>query len=359
MRVDARRSDPVVSARTRRLLLLALVVLVVASVHRLWLAPPPLRVHEIEGRTMGTTYSVLVAAVLDAEDGARAVRAIEDELERTSALMSSWIEESELSRFNRLGSDAPFAASPETLEVFRIARAVSERSGGAFDVTVGPLVRAWGFGPGDASVPLSAPGPGELARLRERVGWRNIEIGESTLRKREPRLEADLSAVAKGWGVDRVSAALTGLGLTDHLVEIGGEIRARGSKPGGAPWRIAIERPDPGTRDALEIVELRDVAMATSGDYRNYYELDGERISHTIDPRTGRPVRHRLASVTVVHESAAWADAWATALDVLGPDAGPALARAEGLTALFVVRDGEAFRSQATGGFDSLRAELD
>ena len=246
--------------------------------------------------------------------------------------MSNWRQDSELSRFNRSAADVDFVASSATIEVFRIARHVSERSGGAFDVTVGPLVRAWGFGPG--TDPTAAPDPpqaAELEAMRAFTGWDGIEIADGVLRKRDARLECDLSAVAKGWGVDRVSGALAELGFADHLVELGGEVRASGTKPGDRPWRIAIERPDPASRDALEILDLRDVAIATSGDYRNYYERDGQRISHTIDPRRGRPVRHTLASVTVAHSSTAWADAWATALNVLGPEEGPALARAEGL----------------------------
>ena len=356
MRVDSRRADPVVSPRVRRLLLLALVVLVALSVHRLWLAPDPVRIQEFVGETMGTTYSIKVAGGLDADDLSVIRRAIGAELSRVDRLMSNWREDSELSRFNAHASVERFDVSPDLAEVLEISRSVSERSEGAFDVTVAPLVRAWGFGP--AEEPLTSPPSSELDALRAHVGWALVEVEEQTLRKRDPAVEVDLSAVAKGWGVDRVSAALAGIGFTDHLVEIGGELRASGRRPDGSIWRVAVERPGSPRREIFEVVELDARGMATSGDYRNYYELDGVRISHAIDPRDGRPIRHRLASVTVIHASAAWADAWATALNVLGPEAGLAVSEREGLAALFITRSADVgFDSRATPAFDSLRVE--
>jgi thiamine biosynthesis lipoprotein len=165
-----------------------------------------------------------------------------------------------------------------------------------------------------------------------------------------------LSAIAKGYAVDQVADALRGLGYGDFLIELGGEVRAQGRRPDGAFWRVAIERPDSALRAVFEVVPLRDFALATSGDYRDYYELGGRRISHTIDPRTGRPVEHALASVSVLHPDAVHADALATALTVLGPEAGYALAEREGLAAYFIVRRKEGgFSSFATPAFERER----
>ena len=332
--------------RAKLLLPIFLVVLVVLSVHRLTcadLAAP----HEFAGPTMGTTWTVkLVAPSLGRQDRARIAEAIEVQLQRVNALMSTYDPESELSRFNRHGSGEPFPVSRETLEVFRIARAVSELSDGAFDVTVGPLVEAWGFGE-TGRVP-SPPSQSELGELRERIGYRRvtIELDAARLRKAHPETVCDLSAIAKGYAVDRVAEALGALGYTDFLVEVGGELRASGRRPDGDPWRVAIEAPDPAARRANAVVELRDLAMATSGDYRNFYESEGRWISHLIDPRTGRPIDHGLASVTVLHRDAVWADALATALVVLGPEEGWRVAEREGLAAHFIVR-------RPDGGFDA------
>jgi len=177
------------------------------------------------------------------------------------------------------------------------------------------------------------------------------------LRKDHPELAITLSAIAPGYAADRISDRLLALGFPHHLVDVGGEFRARGDSQDG-PWRLGIERPD-GPADARvvhEVVVLRDAALATSGDYRNYREQDGRRISHTIDPRTGRPIAHTLASVTVITDTAARADAFATALNVLGPDDGLAVAEREQLAALFLVRDGDGFTARATAAFTALRA---
>ena len=191
--------------------------------------------------------------------------------------------------------------------------------------------------------------------MRPLVGFERIEIDPSagTLTKTLAGVTCDLSAIAKGYAVDRVAAALRELGHGDFLVEVGGEVRAQGRRPDGSFWRVAIETPDSNARSVFEVVSLHDLALATSGDYRNYYEVDGRRISHTIDPRTGHPIEHALASVSVLHSDAVHADALATALDVLGPEAGYALAQREGLAAYFIVRreDGS-FAPRATPAFE-------
>ncbi|MCK6504269.1 FAD:protein FMN transferase [Myxococcota bacterium] len=315
----------------------------------LWLrrppeAPPPppdpattgLR---LSGLTMGTTWH---ATVSGPADGARAHQAVQAALDAVDARMSTYKPESELSVLNRAPGGQDLPVSPELAQVLAIALEVGRESGGTFDVTVKSLVDAWGFGPPDA--PSQAPPEEQLARMRLLVGPDQLRLdpAASTVRKASDGVQVDLSAVAKGHGVDRAFEALAALGYADLMVEVGGEVRARGQNPDGQPWRVGVERPD-GDGGVLQAVALPDGAMATSGDYRNYREVDGQRISHTIDPRTGRPITHGLASVSVLQPSCAWADAWATALNVLGPVDGPALAQAQGLPALFVVRQGTSF----------------
>lgn len=331
-------------------LALSCLVLLVVSYHRLRMPAGddgPLR---IEGETMGTTYSVLVARPFTpALDTARS--AVEAALKRVNGLMSTYDADSELSRFNRHGSE-PFPAAPETIAVFSMARRVSELSAGAFDVTVAPLVALWGFGAGAADEE-TPPEPHELRSAMQLVGWSQIAIDDQRRELTKPSgVKCDLSAIAKGFAVDEVARALDALGARAYLVEIGGELKAKGEKAPDLRWRAGVERPDPHARNVHSTVLLRDVALATSGDYRNYYERDGQRISHTIDPRTGTPVKHRLASVSVMHADAAMADAWATALNVAGPDQGRKLAVDNDLRAYFIVRSGSGgFDTFTTGGF--------
>jgi thiamine biosynthesis lipoprotein len=329
------------SGRAKRLLPLFLIVLVGLTCWRFQHAPSQ-TIHEFRGETMGTTYTVKIAAEeIESASRKQIKAAVQQELERVDSLMSTYDPESELSKFNRIGAGIPFVISPETLEVFLEAQRVSEMSAGAFDVTVGPLVDAWGFGPGEFSQEL--PDPAALERLRESVGFKNIQIDRSlrTLTKTKPAMVCDLSALAKGYGVDRVAEALSALHFNDYLVEVGGELRASGQKVDGSQWRVAVEKPDSRKSQTVKLIYLNNLSMATSGDYRNYFEKDGIRYSHTIDPRTALPIRHTLASVTVFHREAMAADALATAFNVLGPDEGMALAEKHDLAVLFVLREAE------------------
>ena len=320
----------------------------------------------ITGATMGTTFTVTVVSGAGAgrararpadaspehEPGRPTVEAdrepdqpavaaeVRRVLERIEARMSHYRPASEVSRFNAARTTEPRPMSRETLGVLAEALAVSRVSGGAFDVTVGPLVDAWGFGPPGRAP--AAPDETSLAALRARVGFDLLELdaAAATLRKRNEDVVVDLSAIAKGYAVDAVSSLLADRGYGNHLVEIGGELRGAGTNEEGAPWRVAVERPVPGAPAAQRIVPLTDAALATSGDYRNFYDLDGRPVSHTIDPRTGRPVTHRLRSVSVIAERCSPADARSTALNVLGPEAGYALAVEQGWAALFVTDDG-------------------
>jgi thiamine biosynthesis lipoprotein len=305
---------------------------------------------------MGTTYSVLLGgAEPSPAERQRLASIAAGTLARIDGLMSTYKAESELSRFNRFASRQAFVVSAETLEVFRAARQVSELTGGAFDVTVAPLVDAWGFGAAPRAP--APPSESELARLGEQVGYRLVEIDPAarTLRKANPAVRCDLSAIAKGYAVDQVASALLEAGRDSFLVEVGGDLRGRGRRADGAAWQVAIERPQDLARSLFRVVALADRALATSGDYRNFYEQDGKRYSHLIDPRSGRPIAHAVASVSVAHANATWADALATGLAVLGPEQGLALAESKGLAALFILHTaGGGLESRATTAFRAL-----
>jgi FAD:protein FMN transferase len=307
------------------------------------------RVVELSGPSMGTTWKLKIAPgprEFSSMDRAGVDAAVRDTLTRIEALMSTWDPESELSRFNRSTSTEPMPVAPETFEVFRWAVTLSEETGGVLDPTVSPVVEAWGFGA--AREPGSQPpGADRLRALLDATGMRHLQLdpGGRWVRKRRPDVRCDFSALAPGYAADRLVILLANRGITDFLVDVGGELAARGQNGQGAPWQVAVERPREGRRHIARLVPLRDLAIATSGDYRNYREVDGSRVSHIIDPRTGRPIAHRLASATVIDRLGVRADALATALMVLGPEEGQALAERLDLAALLIVRN-------AGGGFD-------
>jgi thiamine biosynthesis lipoprotein len=304
--------------------------------------------HVFSGPTMGSLYHVTVEEDLTDMEQARVRSVIDERLAHVERLFSTYDSASDVSRFNRHASVQPFAVGREVVEVLVLAREVSERSGGALDVTVAPLVDAWGFGPVDRDGAI--PGEATLAELLPLVGYERLVIDEAagTVAKLDPAVRIDLSALGQGYAVDAVAAALTNLGLTNFLVELSGELKAAGTRRDGTLWRVGIEAPAAGIADLWGAVELAGEGISTSGDYLNYLEIDGVRYSHLVDPRTGRPVRMLGAAVSVVHESAAVADAWDTALAVLGPDAGYELAEREGLAALFLTRAGDGFEARVT-----------
>ncbi len=331
------------------------VAFVLAGLHAC--SEPPRDTLRLTGATMGTRYNITWLDG-DGQPEPEAVHAgVEEVLEEVNASMSTWREDSEISRFNRSTPGEWFALSEDFSAVFTMARSVSRASGGAYDVTVGPLVNLWGFGAAGTGPEMgdTVPAPEEITGLMGQVGESRLDFDATrpALRKTVP-MSVDFSSIAKGYGVDRVAEYLEGLGIDRYLVEIGGEIRVRGMSPRGDYWRIAIEKPVAGERAVEEAVTLIDAAVATSGDYRNYFEVEGVRYSHTIDPRTGAPVRHELVSVTVVHPSATLADAWATALTVLGPEQALQTALNEDLAVYLISRDGDDFVAESTPGMDRL-----
>jgi thiamine biosynthesis lipoprotein len=300
---------------------------------------------------MGTRYNVSIVG--GDEAGALRLQGLIDEaLAELCRQMSTYDPASELSRFNASESDEWFPVSKETASVVKSALELAEASGGKYDPTIGPLANLWGFGPqGKRDGP---PTDEEIAAAKELVDYRQLEarLDPPALRKLKPGVFVELSSIAPGHGADVISDLLLAEGIESSMVDIGGEVRARGLKPGGKPWRIGVERADspiavdttPSDRQSSplqRVVELRDKAVATSGDYRNFFESGGVRYSHTLDPQTGRPVTHDLATVTVLAETGRDADGLATALLALGPEAGYDWAIQRRVAALFVRRTAE------------------
>ena len=305
------------------------------------------------GTTMGTTFSVKIP-VLPANVESKELKGhIEQIIDGVNRKMSTYLEDSELSRFNQNQSIDWIPVSPEILEVIAEAQQISYLSNGAYDITIGPLVNLWGFGPSDSD--RNVPDAMLIEELRQKTGSKFLEFRRepSALRKKIASLYLDLSSLAKGYAVDRVAAYLVSLGIKDFLVEIGGELKANGRKHDGKYWRVAVEKPDPAQRSIEQILELNNIAVATSGDYRNFFDQDGQRYSHTIDPRTGKPVTHRLASVTVLSNTTMRADALATAFMVLGHEAGMKIAEREKIPVLFINQTGQGFSKIQSSQFPS------
>jgi len=302
---------------------------------------------------MGTVYNAKVVLPEPAETDLASLQAlIEAELEDVNARMSTYRPDSELSRFNAHHSTKPFPVSPATLEVFQLAQEISASTNGAFDITVGPLVNAWGFGP--KALPENPLTDEEIQALMTHTGFNKIQVDPValTIRKEDPAIYCDLSAIAKGYAVDRVCAALENAGFNDYMVEVGGEVRTNGLNGEGLSWRIGIVKPDPFGADVQIVVPLSGWAMATSGDYRNFYERNGVRYSHTIDSRTGRPITHNLASVSVIDKECAVADGYATGLMVMGPEEAMRWAQKNDVIAFFIIREQDGkFRDIPTKAF--------
>ncbi len=288
------------------------------------------------GNTMGTTYRVKWLSN-QGTDASQEIRAgIDDQLEDVNRKMSTYLPDSELSRFNRSSGGAWFAVSAATAEVVTEALRIADLSQGAFDPTIGPLVELWGFGSSEDRI--EPPSDQEIAATINKIGFEQLEVrgGPPALRKQTGDPEIDLSAIAKGYAVDLVASFLTNHGVEDFMVEVGGEVRGQGHSLADRPWRIAVERPHIDKPMAHRVLSLSNLAMATSGTYRNYFDSGGKRYSHTIDPTSGWPITHRTISVSVIHPSCMTADALATALLVLGVDKGLHVAEQYGLAVLFM-----------------------
>ncbi|MEX2525957.1 MAG: FAD:protein FMN transferase [Gammaproteobacteria bacterium] len=305
----------------------------------------------LEGLTMGIGWSIVISGEMPDRDSSALRNAVQARLDEIDRTMSTYIDESELSRINRSHQDGWIDISEDLYNVIAGAVEISHLSGGAFDITIGPVVNLWGFGPDDTND--SVPAAEKINATLEMTGYTKLKTGLSPpgIKKTVPELYLDLSGIAKGYAVDEIAALLESREISDYMVDIGGEIMVRGRNPDGRLWRLGVEKPVSGERSVQQIIPLHDTAMATSGDYRNYFEKDGIRYSHTIDPRTGYPVRHNLASVTVLHESAMTADALATALLVMGPTDGLNFAARNQLPAFFIIKTRDGFIEQQTKPF--------
>lgn len=307
----------------------------------------------LRGATMGTSWSARVIGLPPDQ----ATELVQEQLDLVEGWMSTWDKTTELSRFNASRPHIPewFAVSAATAEVVERALHWFQESGGAFDVTIGPLVERWGFGPeGRRPTP---PSDEELSALQKIIGAEHLECTTDppALRKLLPALQVDLSAIAKGYAVDRAAQALRQAGAQAAMVEVGGEVHCFGVKQDGQPWSIGIEAPDPTARRVDRVIPLENVALASSGDYRNAVEVDGRRLSHIFDPRAGRPLPHALASVSVLANSCLDADAMATLIMVLGPDDGFQWATERGVAARFLVHDeAGGWTVHATAAFERL-----
>jgi thiamine biosynthesis lipoprotein len=297
------------------------------------------REHTLTGRTMGTTYHIqVVTGTFGSVAGLQ--EKIDRRLEEINRSMSPYLKESEISRFNRFSqAGGDFAISWDFLQVMKAAAQIHALSEGAWDGTVNPLVDLWGFG--RAGPQNRSPPPEKIAAQLADVGFQNIEIKDAgALVKRRASVSLDLSSIAKGFGVDQVADVIRQAGFADFLVEIGGEVCAAGVRPDGRPWRVGINRPQPGARpdELYKVITLQNQALATSGDYRHFFSQDGVRYSHIIDPRTGYPVTNRVVSVSVVADTCTFADGLATAVMVMGAEKGLALInRLQGVDGLIVV----------------------
>jgi len=302
---------------------------------------------------MGTTYTVKYLS--DRNEGIlqqqqQITSELDEKLVHINQLMSTYIPSSELSRFNQSTANTPFKISNETAFVIKEAIRLNKLSHGMLDITVGPLVNLWGFGPN--AKPEVLPSAEELAEISDYVGIDKFSLNENILIKHHDKVYVDLSTIAKGYAVDQLALLLEENNIHNYLVEIGGEMRLKGTKANKQDWLVAIEKPTVNERQVQSIINIGDNAIASSGDYRNYYEESGRRYSHLIDPTTGFPIQHNLVSVSVVSSSSITADGLATALIVLGKDRGFEVAEKNNIAALFITKEGEDFVEYSTSEYN-------
>ncbi|WP_291328793.1 FAD:protein FMN transferase [Desulfovibrio sp. UCD-KL4C] len=306
---------------------------------------------QLKGKALGTTYSIVIYDLPNNLSPETLNNGIEQVVGKVNSAMSLFKPESELSQFNDYKGSDWFPVSKELAEVVKTAKEINKMTDGAFDITIAPLVNLWGFGH-DKQTDI-VPNDAEIKEKLSNVGSTFVEVSTNPpeLKKLKPTITIDLAAIAKGYCVDAVSNWLTSQKIKTFMVEIGGEIRTKGKKPNGEPWRIAVEKPVSIERAVQAVIAFTDKAMATSGDYRNYFEVDGKRYSHILDPTTGRPITHTLVSVSVMANTCARADALATGLTVLGPKRGIKLAKKNNLSAFFIVKTADGLVETATGNF--------
>ncbi|QTD31655.1 FAD:protein FMN transferase [Pseudomonas fluorescens] len=303
------------------------------------------------GPTMGSTYSIKYVrhANLPAPQAVRVE--VEKILADVDRQMSTYRADSDISRFNALPADRCQVMSAPVLELIRVGEQLSRQSEGSYDLTVEPLMNLWGFGPQGREEKV--PDAAALAEVRQRVGHQHLHIDGDRLCK-DAAVEVDFNSIAAGYAVDTIAARLETLGIHDYLAEATGELKASGKKLDGSPWRIALEEPRDDQQVAERVINVDGYGLSTSGDYRNYFQQDGRRYSHTFDARTGAPVLHDLASVTVIHPSALMADGLSTLLLILGPERAWDYAEKHDIGAFFVIRADTGFVTRTSHAFERL-----
>ncbi len=308
---------------------------------------PPMVV--LTGETMGTTYMVKYWQSEDEIDAQKLQTSIDDDLLEVNQQMSTYISDSELMQLNRWPENTPFEGSAALLYVLRESKRLGNLSDGMLDVTVGPLVNIWGFGPN--GVPNRVPSPLQLAEAQAKVGLSHLNLDNTSVTKTNADMYIDLSTIAKGYGVDVVAERIESAGINNYLVEIGGELRLSGVKADDSHWRVAIEKPSALGRASQQEISVGDNAVATSGDYRQFFEQDGKRYSHLIDPITGMPISHFAASVTVVHPSAMTADGLATAFMIMGPERAKIMAQEYDIALFMLVKKHDGYSVYTSAEF--------
>lgn len=300
----------------------------------------------LDGKTMGTFWRVSVIGVDEAK--AQALRAkVQAQLDADDRLLSTWKNDSALMRFNHATDTRPWPVSEAMADIVTLSLRIGAKTHGAMDITVGPLVNLWGFGPDKQ--PVATPDAQAIAAAKARTGLQHLQVinqsGRQFLQKDIPDLFVDLSTVGEGYAADHLARLMEQEGISRYLVSVGGALVSRGMNGEGKPWRVAIQKPTDRENAVQAIVDINGHGISTSGSYRNYYELDGKRISHVIDPQTGQPITHKLVSVTVIAPTALEADGWDTGLMVLGPEKAQQVVREQGLAVYMIVKVGEGFKT--------------
>lgn len=308
----------------------------------------------LEGKTMGTYWRVSLAGV-DSEREAELKQAIQQQLDADDRELSTWKKDSALSIFNQSRSQQPQAVSENMADIITLALRIGKKTDGAMDITVGPLVNLWGFGPDKQ--PVKTPTQAQIDAARALTGLQHLKVIQSGegqwLQKDLPAIYVDLSTVGEGFATDHLARLMEQQGINNYLVSVGGAVLTRGRNAEGKPWRVAIQKPTDKENAVEAIVDLQGHGISTSGSYRNYYELDGKRISHVIDPMTGRPIEHKLVSATVIATTALEADGWDTGLMVLGTEKAKQLAMREKLAVYLITRQDDGFSTWMSPQFEA------
>lgn len=308
----------------------------------------------LEGKTMGTFWRVSVVGV-DASRTEALRQKVQTQLNADDLLLTTWKNDSALMRFNLSTSTAPWPVSEAMADIVTESLRIGAKTRGAMDITVGPLVNLWGFGPDKQ--PIKTPDQSQIDIAKARTGLQHLTVinkaDSQYLQKDIPDLYVDLSTVGEGYAADHLARLMEQEGISRYLVSVGGALVSRGMNGDEKPWRVAIQKPTDRENAVQAIVDINGYGISTSGSYRNYYELDGKRISHVIDPQTGHPIQHKMVSVTVIAPTALEADGWDTGLMVLGPEKAQEVVREQGLAAYMIIKEGDGFKTWMSPQFNA------